>query len=416
MNAEQSLLGSFIQANYLIKDTLIQPTYFEDSRHKYLLQVMQGLIQKGNSVDVVTLSTLSDLQAIGGISYVNELKSYANVEKFDEYETLVLEDWREREKRRLLQKAISEDWDIDHVRQTLDALNQSKVSDHTSINHSLQDIFDRPFKDTIQQSGIPTGISQLTLMTGGFQDGELIIIGARPSMGKTDIMLHFAKAAGWAGYTPNVFSLEMPEKKITERLVASTGKFNRIKMRNPYRDFSDYQKRIWSSIIGQVEQTHIQIFDNSSQSIADIRAKMRWSTNEYPNKKPLILIDYLTLIRSKHFYNGNVHQQVTEISRDLKSMAKDFNCPVICLAQLNRNVEQRQNKRPQMSDIRESGSVEQDADVIGFLHREKYYDQTNTDDGLEIIIAKNRNGPIGTARADYNPYTGVVTDENKGDV
>src|SRR5690606_34703516 len=129
---------------------------------------------------------------------------------------------------------------------------------------------------------------------------------------------------------------------------------------------------------------------------------------KYPNKKAIIFIDYLTLIQSSQEYGGNTHLQVTEISKNLKMMAKDYNCPVVCLAQLNRSVETRANKRPMMSDIRESGSVEQDADLILFLFREKYYDRESPNPTLEIIVSKNRNGPVGTITVNYNEYTGEI--------
>jgi replicative DNA helicase len=236
------------------------------------------------------------------------------------------------------------------------------------------------------------------------------ILAARPSMGKTDVMLHFAKMSGWAGYLALLFSLEMPEKLITSRLVASTGGFNRGKMRDPKRMLSEEQKNKWSDVMGDLTETHIQIFDGSVQTIAEMRAKTRKMMNQFPHKKPILFIDYLTLIHSGQFYSGNSHLQVTEISKSLKAMAKDFDCPVICLAQLNRSVESRANKRPMMSDIRESGSVEQDADVIMFLYRESYYEKEVQDQTLEIIVSKNRNGPVKTIRVNYNEHTGRIED------
>ena len=245
-------------------------------------------------------------------------------------------------------------------------------------------------------------------MTGGFQDGEVTILAARPSMGKSDVMLHFAKAAGWAGYLPIVFSLEMPEKLITSRLIASTGGYNRLKMRDPGKMLSQSQKDRWADVIGYLNQTNIQIFDGAGQTISEMRAKTRKMMHQFPNMKPVIFIDYLTLIRSAETYGGNSHLQVTEISRNLKTMAKDFECPVVCLAQLNRSVETRAEKRPMMSDIRESGSVEQDADVILFLYREKYYDKETENPYLEIIVSKNRNGPVGAIQVKYNEFTGLI--------
>ena len=166
-------------------------------------------------------------------------------------------------------------------------------------------------------------------------------------------------------------------------------------------------------MIGDFTETHIQIFDGAGQTIAEMRAKTRKLMSQFPYKKPIIFIDYLTLIHSSQFYGGNSHQQVTEISKSLKAMAKDFDCPVVCLAHLNRSVESRANKRPMMSDIRESGSVEQDADVILFLYREAYYDKESEDHSLEIIVSKNRNGPVGTIRVNYNEHIGRIEDQKE---
>ncbi|WP_257208882.1 DnaB-like helicase C-terminal domain-containing protein [Bacillus sp. AFS031507] len=157
----------------------------------------------------------------------------------------------------------------------------------------------------------------------------------------------------------------------------------------------------------------MQIFDGAGQTIAEMRAKTRKMMNQFPYKKPILFIDYLTLIHSGQFYGGNSHLQVTEISKSLKTMAKDFDCPVICLAQLNRSVESRANKRPMMSDIRESGSVEQDADVILFLYREAYYDKETDNHSLEIIVSKNRNGPVGSIAVNYNEHTGRIEDQKE---
>ncbi|MCM3455418.1 DNA helicase [Heyndrickxia oleronia] len=410
MIAEKAFLGSILRENYLLKDTNIKQDYFEDTRHKELFKIMLDLNKKGKNVDVVTLTTLVNLESFGGISYLNEILSYANVEKFEEFEDLIIESWKEREKRNILNKAHIDDWEISKVINALDQINEIKLDDHTPISDALIKMYEAPWEEKSIKKGVPTGLKILDSMTNGFQDSELTIIAARPSMGKTDILIHFAKQAGWQGYLPCIFSLEMPEEKITDRLIASTGNFNRMKMRDPYNRLTDKQKDAWSFIIGRVADTNVQIFDDSGQSVAEIRAKTRKMIHSFPNLKPIIFIDYLTLIRPVEFYGGNANLQVSEISRDLKAMAKDLKCPVVTLAQLSRSVESRQDKRPMMSDIRDSGSVEQDADLIMFLYREKYYNNDSTDDTLEIIARKNRNGPVGTVFTKYNPHTGEIID------
>jgi replicative DNA helicase len=411
--AEKAFLGSLMKAEYLLKDTVIQPDQLESKRHKEIMRRMQELTQSGKNIDLITFTTLSDLESLGGMSYLSELLSYADLEKFAGMEKLILNLWKEREKRNILTLAAMNDWEIAKVIGELDKINQLKMDDHTSLHKALSDIYEAPWEDQLTLRSATTGITKLDEVTGGFQDGEVTILAARPSMGKTDVMLHFAKMSGWAGYLPLLFSLEMPEKLITSRLIASTGGFNRGKMRDPKRMLNEDQKNQWSDVIGHLNDTHMQIFDGAGQTVAEMRAKTRKMMNQFPHKKPILFIDYLTLIHYGQFYGGNSHLQVTEISKSLKAMAKDFNCPVICLAQLNRSVESRTDKRPMMSDIRESGSVEQDADVILFLYRESYYENETKNHTLEIIVSKNRNGPVGTIRVNYNEHTGRIEDYKK---
>ncbi|MBI0577943.1 DNA helicase [Neobacillus cucumis] len=411
--AEKTFLGSLMKAEYLLKDTVIQSEHLESIRHQELMRKMVELKQAGKNIDLITFTTLPDLESYGGMSYLSELLSYADVEKFGGTEKLILELWKEREKRNILSIAAINDWEIAKVIAELDKINQMKTEDHTSLQQALANLYEAPWEDQADSKSATTGIIKLDEVTGGFQNGEVTILAARPSMGKTDVMLHFAKMTGWAGFLPLVFSLEMPEKQITSRLIASTGGFNRAKMRDPKRMLTPNQKNKWSDVIGDLTETHMQIFDWAGQTIAEMRAKTRKLMHQFPYKKPILFIDYLTLIYSSQFYGGNAHLQVTEISKSLKTMAKDFDCPVICLAQLNRSVESRANKRPMMSDIRESGSVEQDADVILFLYREAYYDKEIEDHSLEIIVSKNRNGPVGTIRVNYNEHTGRIEDQKE---
>lgn len=411
--AEKVFLGSLMKAEYMLKDTVIQPDQLESTRHKEIMRRMLQLNQVGKRIDIITFSTLPDLESYGGISYIDELLTYADVENFDGTEKLILDLWKEREKRNILTIAAMNDWEIAKVIAELDKINQAKMDDHTSLTQALAAIYEAPWEDQAASKSATTGIKMLDEVTGGFQGGEVTIVAARPSMGKTDVMLHFAKMTGWAGFLPLIFSLEMPEKLITARLMASTGGFNRIKMRDPKRMLSQHQKNKWSDVIGDLNETNMQIFDGAEQTIAEMRAKTRKMMNQFPHKKPILFIDYLTLIYSGQSYGGNSHMQVTEISKSLKAMAKDLNCPVICLAQLNRSVETRANKRPLMSDIRESGSVEQDADVILFLYREAYYDKDLQDKTLEIIVSKNRNGPVATIKVNYNEPTGKIEEQKE---
>lgn len=411
--AERAYMGTILKENYLINETVIKPEHLTDSRHQKLFEEIKRLTTEGKKADLVTLAMSKNIQDFGGMSYINELLSYADPVKFDSYENLVLETWREQEKERVLTTAKLQEWSIEKVIGELERINTiRKADDHKKIKNLLLEVYETPWQETYEQRGATTGIKLLNDAINGLQDSEFIIIAARPSMGKTDFMLHLVKNVGWQGYIPIVFSLEMPAEKLRDRMIASTGRYNRNKMRNPYKYLTPKQKETWVQTLTMVNKTNVHIFDQSGQSIPEMRAKIRKIINQEPNKKPVIFIDYLTLIKPQKFYNGNAHLQVTEISRDLKNLAKDFNCPVVCLAQLNRGVENRTDKRPLMSDIRESGSVEQDADVIMFLYREKYYDKESNDDTLEIIVAKARNGTTLTVNVRYNEATGEIIDES----
>ncbi|APH04925.1 replicative DNA helicase [Bacillus weihaiensis] len=405
---EKAFIGTLMKADFLLKDTILVPEHLESTVHQQLMKRMLDLQRDGKGIDLLSLTTLHDLEAFGGMSYLSELQSYADPEKFEEMETLILGGWKEREKKNILALAAINDWEITKVISELDKISQMKLQDHTSIEQALATMYEAPWEEQPFCQTATTGIQKLDDITGGFQDGEVTILAGRPSMGKTDVMLHLAKASGWSGYLPLIYSLEMPAKLITKRLIASTAGINRLKLRDPKKLLSEKQKNQWSDAIGKLNKTTMQIFDDAGQTVAEIRAKTRKIMNLYPNKKPILFIDYLTLIQPKETYVGNTHLQVTEISKALKALAKDFQCPVICLAQLNRSVETRADKRPMMSDIRESGSVEQDADVILFLYREAYYEKETKNHTLEIIVSKNRNGPIGTIAVTYNEYTGSM--------
>ena len=324
MVIEKVFLGCLLKAGYLINDTVIRPEQLKDARHQNLMRDMLAMNRAGKPVDIVAMTTLPNLKEYGGMSYLVELESYADIGKFEEIEKLILDEWKEREKKNVLQNAIINDWEIEKVLRELDKINENFIDDHTSIIEALAEWSDAPWEEPEPANSVPTGILKLDTVTGGFQPGELTIIAARPSMGKTDVMLHFAKEAGWAGFLPLIFSLEMPKKLITNRLIASTGRYNRRKLRNPKELLSRKQKEIWPGVINHLRETNIQIFDGAAQTVLEIRAKTRKMIHQFPEKKPIVFIDYLTLIRSGQFYNGNAHQQVSEISIGLKTWRKSL--------------------------------------------------------------------------------------------
>lgn len=407
--AEKSLLGTMLHENYLIADSNLEAAHFISQVHQNIFTSMLQLVSECKAIDYITLLTTKEPIELGGANYLAELGSFASATKFEEYETIVLENWRERSKRQMMEQAQQEDWGIAEIQHALDKLMTQYTTTNTSIKADLMQMAKRPFEQENSKTGVLTGLLDLDKLLNGFQDAELTIIAARPSMGKTDTMNHIALKAGWDGYLPIIFSLEMSRTTLIDRLIAATGNFNRLKMRNPYEYFTDGQKEKWMSTLGMLDNANIEIDDRAGMTVPQIRATARKIIKANPDKKPVILIDYLQIIRVSN-PRDNQTQAIGQISWDLKQMAKEFNCPVICLAQLNRSVEQRQDKRPVMSDLRDSGNIEQDADVIAFLYRDDYYaKESERQNMLEFIIAKHRNGPTGTVFANYVKDTGRLS-------
>lgn len=409
MFGEEAILGTILKEPHLLADSELREEYFQVRENRNILKAMKDLASKGQAIDMITLLTSVNPETIGGAGKLNKIQNLANVMKFDSYAELLVDSWREREKLNILELAKQENWDLHKITSELDGLTSNKVNDHQDIQSLITDVFEDPWIQREQAKGVQTGLDALQRATNGFQNGELIILAARPSMGKTDAMLHFAKQAGWSGCLPIVFSLEMNGASLRDRLIASTGPYNRSKMRDLFRGLTDAQKDSWANTTAKVANTNIQIFDKSGQTVPEMRMKIRKLKNQFPDKQPIVFIDYLTLIKPTNDHKGNMHLATSDISKGLKAIAKEFDCPVISLAQLSRRVEQREDKRPMLSDLRESGSIEEDADVVMFLYRNSYYSKDDEDKTLEMIIAKNRNGEVGTINAVYNKFTGVIT-------
>lgn len=410
MLAEEAVLGTILKEPHLLNDTDLKAEYFQVTENKNIFLTMKELSNKGQAIDMVTLLTQDEPQKFGGAGKLNRIQNMANESKFDSYVELIIEHWQEREKLNVLEIAKHENWKLDKITTELNNLVSNKVKDHNNIKDLVAKVIEDPWKEIEQPKGVYTGLKSLQDATNGWQNGELIILAARPSMGKTDVMLHLAKFAGWNNCLPIIFSLEMNADSLRDRLIASTGMYNRSKMKDLYNRLSEAQKKTWMDTIGRVSETNIEIFDKSGQTVPEMRMKVRKLKNEYPDKQLIIFIDYLTLIKPTDDHKGNMHLATSDISKSLKALAKEFECPVISLAQLSRGVEKRNDKRPMLSDLRESGSIEEDADVVVFLYRNAYYSKDEDDDSLEIIIAKQRNGGVGTVEAKYNKFTGVVSD------
>ena len=402
-----------LEENYLILDSQLKPEMFYGQYHRQLFKMMQQLAAEGHPADYLTLSArFEEIQTIG-VSYLTELLKFADAEKFDDYIQLLREVWRDRQKAQILFQATEGDWSIQKIIEQLDNTQLEANMTDASIIQDLVEMHNRPYEDVETGGMVVPHIHELGLLIDGFRPGELTIIAARPSMGKTDVMNNLALYAGWQGHLPIVFSLEMSKTTLLDRLIATTGNYSRLKMRNPKMLFNDDQKANWLYVLDRVNKSNVHIDDRSGLTVAQIRSQARRIIRKHPDKTPIIFIDYLQIIQADDDSDYSA-MAMSKISRALKQMAREFECPVICLAQLNRNVENRGNKRPVMSDLRDSGSIEQDADIIILLYRNSYYKDPeeadpNAPDRLELIVAKNRNGPTGTASTFYNKITGHIS-------
>ena len=410
MNVENAILGTIMKHNYLFGDVGLKTENFTDPLNQYVFDTMKTLYAEQRPLDAISILTKANAERLGGAPRIMAMGNLSNEQKFDDYVLMLLEIYRENQKRNILHVAQEEDWDIEKISVELGNLEINKTNDRNHIRDLTVEVFEKPWDPEELPSGIITGLHHLQQATSGWQKAELIILAARPSMGKTDMMLHLAKQAGWSGAIPIVFSLEMNAKSLRDRLIASTGNYNRSKMRN-LTQLTDGQKDTWSTTLARVSETNMEIFDNSGQTLGEMRTKIRKVAALNPSRPLIIFVDYLTLIKPMGDYRGNNHLAISEISKGLKAIAKEFDCPVISLAQLSRGVEQRSDKRPMLSDLRESGSIEEDADVVLFLYRDSYYSKNDEDKTMEVIIAKNRNGGTGTVKAMYSKFTGVISDD-----
>lgn len=406
---EKSVLGSMLAENYLLVDSEVEQDFFISQIHKNIFDCMQALLAKRRPVDYVTLLTMREPVALGGANYLAELTNFASPTKFDRYVDMMREAWKHREKNKILIQAKEGDWEIGLIQQAFENLEkEGNLGCETSIKMDLMQMGERPYEETQHIPGVPTGLNDLDKLLDGFQPAEFTVIAARPSMGKTDTLNHFALHAGLAGYKPIIFSLEMSRASMIDRFIAITGGYNRLRMRNPYSYFTDKQKSNWLPTLGRLSEANIHIDDRAGLTVSQMGAAARRVIHTEPKLKPILFIDYLQIIRGDS-PSHNRTEIVGQISNELKQMAKEFNCPVVCLSQLNRSVESRDNKRPVMSDIRDSGNIEQDADVIAFLYRDDYYNkETDRPNLLEITIAKHRNGPTGATTVGYVKETGIL--------
>ena len=436
IDAEQSVIGSIFLEPDAIVGVLeyLTPEDFYRQNHQVIFKAMMALNERGEAVDIVTTSNeLSEKQQIenaGGQGYLIELAEKVPTAANVEYYAKILSDKSTlrrliRTSNEISKEAFTDGGDLASVldraeRNILEVSEKRNRSGFVLIrdvlNQALESVEARA-KSTGDITGIPTGYIELDRMTSGLHADELIILAARPSVGKTAFVLNIAQnVATKAEEVVAIFSLEMGAESLVNRMICSEGSIDAGRLRNG--QLTDQEWESFFLAMGSLSKADIYIDDTPGIRVAEIRAKCRRLKQE-KGRLGLIVIDYLQLIEGTG--RESRQQEVSEISRNLKKLAKELSCPVIALSQLSRGVEQRQDKRPIMSDIRESGSIEQDADIVAFLYRDDYYRQEEGEEPqepnnvIEVIVEKNRSGPRGTVELiftkEYNKFTSTVPDQ-----
>lgn len=437
IEAEQAVIGAiFLEpATLTTASELLMPEDFYRAAHQKIYGVMLDLSEKGEPIDLVTVtSELADrklLDDIGGVTYLSDLANSVPTAANIEYYAHIVEE--KSILRRLIRTATTIATDgyntedevellLNEAERNILAVAQRKNS---GAFQAIKDVLVETY-DNIEMlhnrkgdiTGIATGFSDLDRMTAGFQRNDLIIVAARPSVGKTAFALNIAQnVATKTGENVAIFSLEMGAQQLVMRMLCAEGNIDAQRLRTGKLTPDDWQKLTMA--MGSLSNAGIYIDDTPGVRVNDIRAKCRRLKQEHG--LGMILIDYLQLIQGSGRSGENRQQEVSEISRSLKALARELEVPVIALSQLSRGVEQRQDKRPMMSDIRESGSIEQDADIVAFLYRDDYYDkESESKNIIEIIIAKQRNGPVGTVELafvkEYNKFVNLERRHDERDM
>jgi len=419
--AEQSVLGGLLLDNGAadrIADFLSGEHFYSDA-HRLLYSAIMQLIADNKPADVVTvaeaLGSLNKLDYVGGMTYlaalVENVPTAANIRRYAE---IVHE-------RAILRRLAAAGGEIAEsafhplgrsVREILDHAETTvfEIAEHgargqqgfqeirpllTQVVERIEFLYNRDNPSDV--TGIATGFTDLDRMTSGLQEGDLIVIAGRPSMGKTSLALNMAEHIALNLKMPvAIFSMEMGATQLAMRLMGSVGRLDQQKIRTGRLTNDDWERL--SAALGKLNDAPIHIDETPALNALELRARARRLARQYGGKLGAIIVDYLQLMQAVSD-GENRATEISEISRSMKALAKELKVPVLALSQLNRSLEQRPNKRPVMSDLRESGAIEQDADVILFIYRDEVYNEDTQDKGVaEIIISKQRNGPIGMVR------------------
>lgn len=419
--AEESVLGGILLDNNTVNIALeiLQPEDFYKPAHTLIFTAMTGLSDRREPIDLITLSqhlrSQGFLDLIGGVEYLTRLAHtvpnsanvgyYAKLVKDKSLRRRVITESNEIIREAFVEEKSIEDF-INIVEQKILGVSQQRVgASFSKVSDVVQDsikLIEKLYDKKQLVTGVASGFINLDQMTAGFQPSDLVIIAARPSMGKTSLAMCIgAYVALEAKENVAVFSLEMSKEQLVLRMLCSEAKVDNSKVRTGFLKEGDFPRLVDAA--SKIAEAPMFIDDTPALTVTEIRAKCRRLHKENPLS--LIVIDYLQLMRSP-LYSQSREQEISDISRSLKAIAKELSVPVIALSQLNRSVESRTDKRPVLSDLRESGAIEQDADVIMFIYRDEVYNQETEDKGVaEVIIGKQRNGPTGMVKLAFDGNT-----------
>ena len=420
VEAEQSVIGGMMLSPDgwdKVSDRVMAEDFYRPD-HRLIFTTMRELVEAKQPLDVITMSealnSKGELEQIGGLAYLGELvKNTPSASNIQTYADIIRERAllrqliavsRETQESAFQTEGRSSEQLLAEAENRLSAIAEGRPKDggpkaiKPLLRQTLSRI-DELFHSEGSITGLGTGFTELDRMTSGLQKSDLVVVAARPSMGKTTLAMNIVEhAALHNDKVVVVFSMEMPADSLTMRVLSSLGRINQTRMRTGSLEEDDWPKL--TSAIDKLKDRPLFIDDTPALSPTEVRARCKRIQREH-GELGLIMVDYLQLMQVPGRGDNRV-AEISEISRSLKTIAKEFECPVLALSQLNRSLEQRPNKRPVNSDLRDSGAIEQDADVIAFIYRDEVYNEDSPDKGsAEIIIGKQRNGPIGTCRLGF---------------
>lgn len=422
IQAEEAVLGAILvnPSSVMTKVVeILKPESFYKPAHRYVFEAMLQLFNQNQMIDIVSVSDVlsysSRLEMVGGRAFVNDLAfktvTTANVAY---YAKIIQEKAIKRALINAGSEIVQSGYNVDNVDTSLeqaeklifDISSQKSTKDFVPVKDDVLNVYNKieyRYQHRDECTGVQTHFYDLDTMTNGLQKSDLIILAARPSMGKTAFALNIVANVAMKSKVPvAMFSLEMSREQLVQRMMCSEAEVDSQRLRSGNMQSKDWEKLI--NVMSEFAEASIYIDDTAGCTLTDIRAKCRRLAMEEKNLG-LVVIDYLQLINSSNA-NNDRNQEISAISRGLKILARELNVPIIALSQLSRKVEDRGDKRPMLSDLRDSGAIEQDADIVMFIHREDYYNKDKEEDGevnksadskgkSDIIIAKQRNGPVG---------------------